>query len=320
LNVKRVLDSLNLNTVHTELTKHYHNEGPGRNPINPLSMLKAQLAKYLLQIPSDRRLALRLRKDRRLAKACGLRRRTPSHGLFTHFRHRLGEEAYQRIFNKLAMNLIESGVMIGKVVAVDSTHVVAYSGRAMDNRNGGSDPDARVGRGRRGFILGYRVHTVCCADSELPIAFTVAPCNENDKVYFEPLLEKARRLGVGFRHVVADSQINSENVRNAAEWLGAEPVIPVRRDSRVGRALRVGEGFVAKGARRVVRLFRKRWSIERLFGRAKNWLLLDGLRVRGLTQASIHVSLSLISMLAVAVTAVRLGVPRLVRCIKRFVE
>ena len=218
------------------------------------------------------------------------------------------------------MKLIESGIMIGKVVAVDSTHVVAYSGRAMDNRNGGSDPDARVGRGRRGFILGYRVHTVCCADSELPIAFTVAPCNENDKVYFEPLLEKARRLGVGFRHVVADSQYNSENVRNAAEWLGAEPVIPVRRDSRARRALRVGRGFVAKGAKRVVRLFRKRWSIERLFGRAKNWLLLDGLRVRGLTQASIHVSLSLISMLAVAVTAVRLGVPRLVRCIKRFVE
>jgi hypothetical protein len=72
------------------------------------------------------------------------------------------------------------------------------------------------------------VHTVCCADSELPIAFTVAPCNENDKVYFEPLLEKAHRLGIGFRYVVADSQINSENVRNTAEWLGAEPVIPAR--------------------------------------------------------------------------------------------
>jgi hypothetical protein len=148
----------------------------------------------------------------------------------------------------------------------------------------------------------------------------VAPCNENDKVYFEPLLERAHRLGVGFRHVVADSQYNSENVRNAAEWLGAEPIIPVRRDSRARRALRVGRGFVAKGARRVVRLFRKRWSIERLFGRAKNWLLLDGLKVRGLAQVGIHVSLSLISMLAVAVTAVRTGVPGLVRCIKRFVE
>jgi hypothetical protein len=190
----------------------------------------------------------------------------------------------------------------------------------MDNRTGRSDQDARVGRGRRGFVLGYRVHTVCCADSELPIAFTVAPCNENDKVYFEPLLEKVRSLGVRFKSVLADSQYNSENVRNAAEWLGAEPVIPVRRDSRVLDALRVGRDFVAKGAKRIVRLFRKRWSIERLFGRAKEWLLLDGLRVRGLAQVSIHVSLSLISMLAVAVSAVRLGSPGLVRCIKRFVE
>ena len=86
------------------------------------------------------------------------------------------------------------------------------------------------------------------------------------------------------------------------------------------RALRVGRDFVAKGSRRVVRLFRKRWGIERMFGRAKNWLMLDGLCVRGLTEVVIHVSLSLISMLAVAVTAVRLGTPRLVRCIKRFVE
>ena len=34
------------------------------------------------------------------------------------------------------------------------------------------------------------------------------------------------------------------------------------------RALKVGSDFVAKGPRRVVKLFRKRWSIERLFGRA----------------------------------------------------
>jgi hypothetical protein len=216
--------------------------------------------------------------------------------------------------------LIESGAMIGRVVAVDSTHLKAFSGRALDNRTGRSDPDARVGRGKRGLLLGYRVHTVCCADSELPMAFTVAPCNENDKMYFEPLLERTRSLGVGFKTVVTNSQYNSDNVRNVAEWLGAEPIIPVRRDSREKRALRVGYDFVAKGSKRKVRLFRKRWGIERMFGRAKNWLMLDDLRVRGLAEVVIHVSLSLISMLAVAVTAVRIGTPRLVRCIKRFVE
>jgi hypothetical protein len=317
LNVKRVLDSLNNDQIRNDLENHYHN-GPGRRPYKPLSMLKAQLIKHLLRIPSDRRLALRLGDDHKIARACGFRSRTPSHGPFTQFKRRVGEETYQRVFSTLTRMLIESGTLIGRVLAVDSTHIKAFSGRAMDNQNGRSDPDARVGRGRRGFILGYRVHTACCADSELPIAFTVAPCNENDKVYFESLLEKVHRLGIGFRTVLADAQYSSENVRNAAEWFDAEPVIPVRRNSRLRDAFRVGRDFVTRGAKRIVRLFRKRWSIERLFGRAKEWLLLDGLRVRGLGQVTIHVALSLLAMLAVACAAAGFSRPDLVRGIKHF--
>ena len=109
MNVKRVLDSLNLDQIRTDLTDHYHTDGPGRAPINPLAMLKAQLAKHLLNIISDRRLALRLRSDHRVARACGFRSRTPSHGLFTHYRHRLGEETYHKVFNGLTRILIESG-------------------------------------------------------------------------------------------------------------------------------------------------------------------------------------------------------------------
>ena len=161
-----MLDSLNLDRIKAELSRHYHEEGPSRTPFNPLSMLKAQLAKHLLRIISDRRLALRLRNDHKIAKACGFRRRTPSHSLFTHFRHRLGEETYRRVFDTLLRLLIDSGTITGKVVAVDSTYLKAYSGRAMNNKTGRSDGDARVGRGRRGFILGYRVHTACCTESE----------------------------------------------------------------------------------------------------------------------------------------------------------
>ena len=95
--------------------------------------------------------------------------------------------------------------------------------------------------------------------------------------------------------------------------LGAEPIIPVRRDSRVEAVLRVDRNFVARGSKRILGLFRKRWRVERLFGRAKEWLLLDGLRVRGLAQVGIHVSLSLISMLVVALSAISLGSPGLVR-------
>jgi transposase len=285
-----VLNSVNTKHTRRLLRNLYHRKGPGRKPYNPLAMLKAQLLKHLLRIPSDRRLALRLRHDRRTARACGFKKQTPSHGLFTHFRHRLGEETYHRIFNQLLRRLLEDGAVKGDVIAVDSTHVDAYSQRAPDNRTGKSDPEARVG----------------------------SPCNENDKVYFKPLLESVHALGIEFKTVLADAQYNSAKVRAAAEAYGAEPVIPVRRDSRVKDALKVGRDFVTRGAQRLVELFKGRWSVERLFGRAKEWLLLGCLRLRGLEQAAIHACLSFTAMLAVAHAAVRCREPGLMRSIKHF--
>jgi SRSO17 transposase len=67
----------------------------------------------------------------------------------------------------------------------------------------------------------------------------------------------------------------------------------------------VGRDFVVRGARRLVELFKKRWSIERLFSRAKEWLLLGNLKVRGLKQVSIHACLSFTAMLAVDLTAIK---------------
>ena len=65
-------------------------------------------------------------------------------------------------------------------------------------------------------------------------------------------------------------------------------------------------------------LFRKRWSVERLFSRAKEWLMLGSIRARGLEQVAIHVALSFTAMLAVAVTAVRHRQPELIRNTKHF--
>ena len=313
-----MLNSVNIKNIRRLLRNLYHRKGRGRKPYNPLAMLKAQLLKHLLHIPSDRRLALRLKHDTRAARTCGFRKHTPSHGLFTHFRRRLRERGYLIVFENLLLGLLNSGTVNGEVIAVDSTHVHAYSQRASDNRTGKSDPEARVGRGRRGFILGYRVHTACCAESEMPLAFTIAPCNMNDKVYFKPLLEKVHSLGVKFTAVLADAQYSSAKVRATAEAYGAKPVIPFRRDSKVKEALRVGRDFVVHGVRRLVELFRGRWSVERLFSRAKEWLMLDDLKFRGLEQTSIHVCLSLTAMLAVALAAVNDGRPGLIRSIKHF--
>lgn len=57
----------------------------------------------------------------------------------------------------------------------------------------------------------------------------------------------------------------------------------------------------------------ERWSVERLFSRAKEWLLLESLRIRDLEQVVIHAALSFTAMLAVVLTAVRNQQPSLMR-------
>jgi len=95
----------------------------------------------------------------------------------------------------LLKQLLKGGMVEGEVIALDSTAIKAYSQRSLDNKTGKSDHEARVGRARRGFILGYKVHTACCTSSELPLAFTVEPCNRNDKCSTKPLLEKLKARG-----------------------------------------------------------------------------------------------------------------------------
>ena len=44
----------------------------------------------------------------------------------------------------------------------------------------------------------------------------VAPCNMNEKLFAEPLLEKLKGLGVNFKAVLADAQYNSSKDTNRA--------------------------------------------------------------------------------------------------------
>jgi hypothetical protein len=127
LNVKHVLDSLNLDQIRLDIADHCHRKEPRRPLNNPLAILKVQLTKLLIHIISDRRLALRLKTDHNIARACDFRSQTPSHCLFTHFRHRLGEETYHRVFDTLIQMLIESRIIIGRVIAVARAYEAAAS-------------------------------------------------------------------------------------------------------------------------------------------------------------------------------------------------
>jgi hypothetical protein len=75
--------------------------------------------------------------------------------------------------------------------------------------------------GKKGFILDYKVHITCYTSSELPLAFTNAPCSVKE-LFIKPLLEKLNGLNIGLV-VLADVQYDP-NVMNAVKTFGAEVV------------------------------------------------------------------------------------------------
>jgi len=322
--VALILSNLDLDDIEEAVWEPYHREGPGRPPRNPLGIFKALVVKRLRQIPSDRELYRRLWDDSRLREICDIEdRERPYHpSQLTRFRRNVGPERLEGIIGGLVEELSDGGVINGETVAMDATFIKAWSKRdPHDNRQGYSDPDARVGRDGRTYSLGYRAHIAGDSEADLPVAFTVAPANENEKKHAPPLLDKTVKATKGrVRRMVADSQYSSRRFRRNAARCGVEAIIPYPKNQRRGEnVLRVDKYFRAHGPEREVRIYgRARSSIERVNSRLEELLCLDRPKVRGLRNITVHTALCIITMLLVAVAALRLGMPEKARCIASF--
>jgi len=309
--LKRLFDSLDFQPVQGLLLKPYHGSGPGRPFHHPVTVIKALMLQRFERIPSERALAEGLAKSRSYRRMCGFGRRTPSWGYFTHFRRRrLGVERFEEAFE----------AMVEQAVAIDSTAFEAYSTRDATNRRGRSDPDADVGRAGRTYILGYRVHLVCCADGDVPLAFMVQPVSRNDKLFYKPLLEEAWKAGAGFRVVAANRQYDSMELHQwTKEALGAEAAIPTyhrRGNEKLGRGLMVNARFRVTGPKRLVKAYHKRLSVERVFKKVKRQLGLETHHLKGLANVTIHTCLTLLCVLAVVIASYMAGKPSKARSIR----
>jgi transposase len=319
-----ILSALDLDDIETMVWEPYHRKGAGRPPRNPVGIFKALVVKRLRQIPSDRELYRRLWDDLALRDICDIEdRERPYHpSQLTRFRRRVGPERLEEIVKDMVGKLVEGGVIDGETVAMDATFIEAYSKRdPHDDRRGFSDPDARVGRDDRGYDLGYRAHIAADADSDLPVAFIVASANENEKRHAPDLLDKTVEATKGrVRRLVADPQYSSRRFREKAAGCGVEAVIPYPRNQRRGEdVLRVDRRFRAHGPEHEVKVYgRARSSIERVNSRLEDLVCLNRHRLRGLRNIAVHTALCVITMLLVAVAALRLGVPERARCIASF--
>lgn len=117
-----------------------------------------------------------------------------------------------------------------QAACLDGTALPAWSRRdSHDTRRGLGDPEARVGRGKKGFILGYQ--SLFLVDVKgFPLGHEEAPANVNEKELVEPLLDRVLGEGMEVELAVGDSQFESQNTFDALE------------DRKMGHVLEADEG------------------------------------------------------------------------------
>lgn len=275
------------------------------------------LASYILNIPTVAALVRFLTNHPSLAIACGLNPNAiPSEATYSRLVARLARrQGLVRSIMRSAIEVLKQNLPdFGKVVAIDSSEIVAYSQSRKP-----SDPDARWAKkrnkhGRDHWWFGYKVHVSVCARHELPIHLEVTPANVNDSIMLPTVLRRSR---VQPSVILADAGYDAtENYRFVVGELKAIPIIKLnpRGAKTLDRVPHRSKDFtMAHGLRKFAGIDRlsQEWQVkydmrvssERVLSRAKEFRRLGSVHHRGLAKVTLHCYLSMLSMAASAVSS-----------------
>ncbi len=260
----------------------------GRPSFAPLTMFKCLLLQqwYGLSDPGLEE-ALADRLSFRRFVGLSLDESVPDHSTLSRFRTRLGEDGLaERLFDDLAAQLSEAGLILREGTLIDATVVqadaVPYSHERAAER---SDKDAGFTMTRRGYRLGYKAHVAMDKGSRLIRRAVLTPANQHE---LDPVLAPVR--GPGSRlvqgdeaEVYADTAYDSRAFRaQLAERGIADRVL--RRSFR-GRPLTLDA--MAANARHAP----ERVAIESLFGLMKRHYGYARVRYRSLVRNATQLQL-----------------------------
>ena len=315
--------SLDLRPLHSILWKDLHIEGAGR-PVeyDPECDLRALMLRQLEQIPYVKDLVKRLNRSRTMRLACGYDSKVPTEAHFSQMKKRIGVEGFRAVEEWLrheALRLRQSqplsAVGLIQAVGVDGTDLPAWSSRdPHDTSRGLGDPDARLGRGKKGFILGYQ--SLFLVDIEgFPLGHVEASANVNEKKLVEPLLDKLLGEDIEVELVAGDSQFESVQVFDALSARKIGGVIPWRRlkgRENPSDVLSVKDRIDVEGPEHLRVVYKRlRAKSESLNGRVKARLAYSRLTWQGLGNACIHTCLVFCVVYAVSIVAAFIGRPEL---------
>ena len=104
--------------------------------IDPVVIVKYLLVGFLYGIPSERQIERRIQTDIALRWYLGLDLfdRVPDHSTISQLRRRKPSfrKVFRRLFEEVVRQCIEKGLVSGRVVGTDSTHVRANASRASE--------------------------------------------------------------------------------------------------------------------------------------------------------------------------------------------
>lgn len=305
LSLEFLFDNLDLSCIRP-IRRRYSLNG---KPHDPRAMFRALLLKEIRQISSRRKLANFLRHDEFWLRKCGFDS-PPHHDCFSKFIQRVRADAVEQVFNELVKQIGEIKD-IGKIVAIDSTLIKGYA-RYWKNKKC-SDPDAAWGitikDGRQEWVFGYKAHIVADAELELPLGFEVTPANVYDSTRYQPLLMNLMKWGVKPKIIIADKGYDSKSNYSFTREHEVVPIIAMNPRNLKEEKERDFEADlpIKRNSDGWKELYKKRGAVERINSRLKEELCLKAVKVRTLDRVRVHVSFSLIAMLAVAQVAIKSG-------------
>ena|SRR6266849_9259175 len=247
-----------------------------------------------------------------LALACGLpigldnHPRIPSASQQWKRAARAGAPVCEALFVLSVLTALQRRLIGARDLIIDSAPILAW--RRVD-------PDAAIGHAPaqhpRPLFRGYRVHTLLCRGSGLPICFLVSPANVHDAPFARPLLEWAVYL----------YSIRPRVIRlDAAYWglrliawihatLHAVAVVPWNSKRQQNRSCLPPTWTKEE--------LGKRSSIERFFGRVFLFFRLQRPPLSGWSAIARQVALTYASTIVVGLAAQHAGRPELIRSPKR---
>jgi len=252
-------------------------------------------------VRSLREMSRILDTDPRLRRLCLIKLGEAGYprSVLSRFIRKVGEDNLTRIIEEKVVKLLRRDDATDVDSVFDASFIKAYSTRdPLDSLKGYSDMEARVGRAGKTFGLGYKLHLSIDSQTMLPLAYTFASANQNEKKHSLNMLEKTKRLlnrsTDRLRSVVADSQYSNGRLRSAVD----EAVIPYPSNQKRGvkGLLRVDKKFRTYGPEDQKKKYHKRPHIEAVYSFLKTQYSLVINKVRGLRNVASYALYSILCL------------------------